>query len=113
MLTKWTSLTIIGLALCPISTVFADEAPLEFALTIKDHRWEPAELHVPSGKKFQIKIQNLDATAEEFDSPPLKAEKIITGNGQSTVRVHALEPGKYSFMGEYHADTAQGVVIAE
>jgi len=110
---QWTSLILIILALDPIAASFGDEAPLEFALTLKDHRWEPAELHVPSGKKFQIKVQNLDATAEEFDSAPLKAEKIITGNGESIIRVHALAPGKYSFAGEYHPDTAQGVVVAE
>jgi hypothetical protein len=29
------------------------------------------------------------------------------------VRLRPLDPGRYPFMGEYHEDTAQGVVIAE
>jgi hypothetical protein len=29
------------------------------------------------------------------------------------VRLRALTPGKYPFMGEYHSETAQGVVIAQ
>jgi hypothetical protein len=29
------------------------------------------------------------------------------------VRLRPLAPGRYAFMGEYHSDTAKGVVIAE
>ncbi|MGA7373007.1 MAG: hypothetical protein WBW37_10370 [Methyloceanibacter sp.] len=29
------------------------------------------------------------------------------------MRLRPLDPGRYPFMGEYHSDTAQGVVIAE
>jgi hypothetical protein len=58
-------------------------------------------------------VHNQDATAEEFDSSALKTEKVIAGGSTGTVRLRPLGAGKYPFMGEYHADTAQGVVIAE
>jgi hypothetical protein len=29
------------------------------------------------------------------------------------VRIGPLDPGRYEFMGEFHADTAKGVVVAE
>jgi len=29
------------------------------------------------------------------------------------VRLRPLSPGRYPFMGEYHSQTAQGVVVAE
>lgn len=32
---------------------------------------------------------------------------------EGVVRLRALDPGRYPFMGEYHADTAMGVVVAE
>jgi len=89
------------------------EEPTAVEVTIKDHRFTPAEIHVPAGKPAIITVHNQDATAEEFDSPSLKTEKVITGGGTGTVRLRPLGPGKYPFFGEYHADTAQGVVIAE
>jgi|SRR5215470_1718895 len=94
----------------PLAATFADE-PL--SLTISDHRFTPTELHVPAGKRISIYVSNNDSTPEEFDSTALKTEKVIAGNSKSLIRVGPLDPGRYEFIGEYHADTAKGVVIAE
>jgi plastocyanin len=89
------------------------DAPLVFALTIKDHRFEPAEVRVPAGRPFVLQVKNEDATAEEFESRPLELEKVIAGNRTATVRVRPLEKGRYAFFGDYHQATAQGAVVAE
>jgi len=60
-----------------------------------------------------IALTNKDATAEEFDSTALKVEKVVAGNASGNIRIRALAPGRYPFVGEYHADTAKGVVVAE
>jgi hypothetical protein len=93
--------------------VQAFSADLEQTLTIKDHHFTPSEIKVPAGKKVKLTIDNQDATPEEFDSHDLNREKVIPGNGKGTVFIGPLNPGKYSFIGEFHAATAQGVVIAE
>jgi plastocyanin len=103
--------TVLGL-LASQAPARADD-PTAVELTIKDHRFTPAEIHVPAGKPTIITVHNQDATAEEFDSSALKTEKVIAGGGTGTVRLRPLGAGKYPFMGEYHSDTAQGVVIAE
>jgi Cupredoxin-like domain len=82
-------------------------------VTLKDHRFSPAEIHIPAGKPVILTIKNEDSTADEFDSSALKVEKVIAGGSYGTVRLRPLGPGRYPFMGEYHSDTAQGVVIAE
>ena len=82
-------------------------------VTIKDHRFAPAEIHLKAGQPATLNIKNEDPLAEEFDSTALKIEKVIGGGQQGTVRLRPLDPGRYPFMGEYHSDTAQGVVIAE
>ena len=89
------------------------QAQTAIDMTIKDHRFTPSEIHVPAGKPAVLNIKNEDATAEEFDSSALKIEKVIGGANEGTVRLRPLDPGRYPFMGEYHSDTAQGVVIAE
>ena len=66
-----------------------------------------------AGQVVILRIRNDDATAEEFDSAPLKTEKVVAGGYTASVRLRPLAPGRYAFMGEYHPGTAQGFVIAE
>lgn len=82
-------------------------------ITIRDHRFEPSELHVPAGKRIALTVINADPLSEEFDSSALKVEKVIAGNAQGVVHISPLNPGRYDFIGEYHEDTAKGQVIAE
>jgi plastocyanin len=82
-------------------------------VVLRDHRFTPAEIHVAAGKRSQLLIKNQDQTADEFDSNSLRVEKVIGGGDEGVVRLRELEPGRYPFMGEFHPDTAQGVVVAE
>jgi len=90
----------------------ADDVP-NIPVMLKDHQFTPAEIHVPEGKPVILTITNADPTAEEFDSSALKVEKVIAGGTYGTVRLRPLGPGRYPFMGEYHSDSAKGVVISE
>ncbi|MGH8457626.1 MAG: cupredoxin domain-containing protein, partial [Stenotrophobium sp.] len=47
-----------------LSAGIAQAAPAEFNLSIRNHRYEPAELTVPAGQKIKLMVHNLDATAE-------------------------------------------------
>ncbi len=83
------------------------------AVTLQNHRFTPSEIHVKANTPAIIALTNKDPTAEEFDSTALKVEKVVAGHSKGNVRIRALAPGRYPFMGEYHAATAQGVVVAE
>ena len=85
----------------------------DFTLTIKDHRFTPAEIKVPANKRVTITVVNSDPTPEEFESHQLKVEKVIPGKSKATVRIGPLKAGRYPFVGEFHEDTAKGTVIAE
>jgi hypothetical protein len=103
-------LTVALLALAPLLATAAE--PPTFTLTIKNHRFVPAQVVVPANTKVKLVIVNQDATPEEFESHELNREKIVTGKGKIIVWVGPLKPGKYPFFGEFHMDTAQGVLIA-
>jgi plastocyanin len=85
----------------------------DYVVTIKDHRFTPAEIKVPANQRVTITVINDDATAEEFDSGALKVEKVVAGKSKGTVRIGPLKPGHYPFIGEYNEATAKGTVIAE
>lgn len=84
----------------------------EFVLVIQDHRFQPEEIIVPAGKKVKLLVENRDASSEEFESHALNREKVIAGKSKAAIFIGPLEPGRYSFVGEFHEDTAHGVVIA-
>jgi plastocyanin len=85
----------------------------EVTLTIKDHRFEPAELTIPAHKKIKILVLNQDPTPEEFESYELNREKMIGANSKANIFLGPLKPGKYKYFGEFHQQTAQGVIVAE
>lgn len=93
--------------------VMASAADAEYKLVIKNHRFKPAELNIPSGQKVKLVIENQDATPEEFESYPLNREKVIAGRSVAVIYIGPLKPGIYPFFGEFNEATAQGVIIAE
>jgi plastocyanin len=108
------SAVLLFLAALGASTAIAlSEDAYSTTVTIRDHRFEPAEINVPAGKRILLTVINADPLSEEFDSTALKVEKVIAGKSQGVVRFGPLAPGRYDFVGEYHEDTAKGQVIAQ
>jgi len=93
------------------SGAFAQEAVLR--LSIKDHRFQPAEVHAPAGKPISIEVKNLDSTPAEFESKTLRVEKVVAGGATVTIKVRALPPGRYRFFDDYHEDTTEGYVVVD
>jgi hypothetical protein len=91
----------------------AAEDPPAINVVLKNHAFSPAEIRVPAGMPAILRITNQDDTVEEFDSSALHVEKLIVAGHYAIVRLRPLGPGRYPFIGEYHADSAKGVVIAE
>lgn len=85
----------------------------ETTVVIQGHRFVPAELKVPAGRKIKLTVINNDASAEEFESYELNREKVVAGNGRIVVFVGPLRPGRYPYFGEFHMDTANGTLVAE
>lgn len=96
-----------------VAPAAASPPPAGLTLVIQDHRFIPDEITVPANTKVEIEVINKDPLAEEFESHDLRIEKVIGGKSSGTIRLKPLDPGRYSFTGEYHAETAKGVVIAK
>ena len=101
---------LIVLLLLPSVCLAADA---EFRLSIREHRFEPAELRVPAGRRIKLTIVNQDPAAEEFASYELHREKLIPANSSGTVYIGPLEAGRYPFFGDFHPQTTTGVIVAE
>ena len=107
---KTLALAAIALPLL-LSPAAAEDATA--TLTIKNHRFEPAELTVPANTRIRLTVKNMDSTPEEFESHDMSREKVIPGGAQAVILIGPLKPGTYKFFGEFHEDTAQGRIIAK
>ena len=105
---------IAGLAVAGAAGVSAAASPeaTTVTLTLKDHRFTPSSFSVPAGQRVRIVLINQDLATEEFDSHDLRTEQLVTPKGKVSFSIGPLQPGEYSFMGEFHAATAQGKVTA-
>jgi len=102
---------VLGVGFCAFSAHAADS--VEVSISIKDHKFDPSQVKVAAGTPVKLTVSNLDATAEEFESRALRVEKIVAGKSSAVIRLNPLAKGSYPFVGEYHEQTAVGVVIAE
>jgi hypothetical protein len=105
-----TALCAVAIASVLAATSAWADAPQAITLTLKDHRFTPASLNLPAGHKVHVTLINQDAATEEFDSHDLRLEEVVTPMGRISFDIGPLTPGQYSFMGEFHAETAQGKV---
>jgi hypothetical protein len=115
------ALGVGALAICLLAAIapiaWAPSAAAEDAatvrLSIKDHRFQPAEARAPAGKPITIEIRNLDPTPAEFESKTLRVEKVIAGGGVVTVQIRPLAAGRYRFFDDYHEDTTEGFLVVQ
>jgi Cupredoxin-like domain len=109
----WRRNLIWGAVLCLFAggVAWADDPTVQ--LTIRNHRFEPAELPVPANVKVKLVVKNADDTPEEFESIELRREKVVPGGQEIIIFVGPLKPGTYEFFGDFHPQTARGHLIAK
>src|ERR1700686_4744774 len=91
-----TVLLLVGAFIGAGAPAHAQEAA-NVSISIKNHRFQPAEVQAPANVPIVLRVKNLDATPMEFESVSLRVEKVIAGNGQGVIRLRPLAPGRYKF----------------
>jgi plastocyanin len=104
------AVALLASAAALLSAAAAAEDAVSLSLTIKDAKFEPAELHAPAGRALEIHVTNLNAIPSEFESSDLHIEKIVPVGKEAVVRVRPQQPGRYTFFDDFHRET-QGVLV--
>lgn len=92
----------------PRAATAADTVTL--SVTLKDHKFDPAEVHAPAGAAIEFHVKNLNGIVSEFESKDLHFEKIVPAGSEAVVHVRPQQPGKYNFYDDFHHET-QGYLI--
>ena len=98
---------------CSAALASAADTPPELALTLDQHRFSPEELRVKANTSFILVITNKDKDDEEFEMSALRIENIVPGGKTLQLKMPALKPGTYEFIGDFHEKTAKGRIVAE
>jgi plastocyanin len=86
---------------------------VKVSVTLKDHKFAPAEPTAPAGEPITIEVSNLDSTPSEFESKTLRVEKLVPAGGKASVQVRPLKAGRYRFYDDYHEDTTEGFLVVK
>ena len=100
-----------GICMWALAPAFADDTTI--SLTLKDHKFAPAEPTAPANTPLTVEVANEDATAAESESKDLKVEKVVAAHGRISVHVRALPPGRYRFFDDYHEATTEGFLVVK
>ena len=101
---------LFGSALLLSAAVARADDTVMLSITIKDHQFDPAELHAPPSQTIAIHVKNLGSIVFEFESSDLHFEKIVPAGSEAVVHVRPQQPGRYSFYDDFHHET-QGFLI--
>jgi plastocyanin len=107
------ALVLAGLLYCLGGAPQAGAQEVALTVTIKNHRFQPAEIKAPAGKPIKLTVKNDDPTPEDVESKALRFEKMIAGNSEGVINIKPMQPGRYRFVGEYNEATAQGTLVVE
>ncbi|MDR1889708.1 MAG: cupredoxin domain-containing protein [Zoogloeaceae bacterium] len=106
------ALLFCGFAVFATCAQAADDMPT-FKLLMKQGRLFPATLEVPANTRFRLEIRNEGPGAAEFESLELRKESVLAPGVTRTLVFHPLKPGSYPFFDDFHAETAQGRIVAK
>jgi plastocyanin len=104
---------LVAVCTAPVVSAARAEPATEIQLSYKDKKFEPAEIRAPANTAIVIKLKNLSGAAMEFESKPLKVEKVIAAGADAVINVRPQKAGKYLFVDEYNEDVAKGTLVVQ
>ncbi|SCZ06989.1 Cupredoxin-like domain-containing protein [Pseudomonas sp. NFACC37-1] len=84
-----------------------------YELSMRDGHFTPPQLEVPAGKRFKIVLKNVGQGPAEFESTPLRVEKVLSPGVTTFVVIHPLRPGHYPFFDEFNPQLPEGGILAQ
>jgi len=81
------------------------------SISVKNHQFQPAQIHAPANVPIELRVKNLDATPMEFESVSLRVEKVVAGNSEGVIRLRPLAPGSYNFFDDFNPKTTGVLVV--
>lgn len=102
----------VAAALLALSAPLAHADDPTFHVTFENGKIEPLRIEVPAKTRLRLELINKGDTPAEFESKPLRLEKVLAPHSQSVLVIRTLDPGEYPFFDDFHPDAPPAVVVA-
>jgi hypothetical protein len=106
------SMVMVAMTFMAMASVARADDGKMIELSVKNHKFEPAEPKAMAGSAIVMKIRNLDAAPIEFESMALEFEVVVRSNAELLVKVKPQKPGRYLFFDDLHQE-AKGTLVVE
>ena len=90
----------------------AEDDPV-FRIEFNDGAVTPGRIEVPADTRFELQLVNRGKTPAEFESVPLRKEKVIGPGVTTSMVIKYLDPGEYSFFDDFHPEAPPALLIAK
>ncbi|QCG99351.1 cupredoxin domain-containing protein (plasmid) [Azospirillum sp. TSA2s] len=84
-----------------------------FRIVFEDGKMTPLRIEVPADTRIELQLVNAGKTPAEFESLPLRKEKVIAPGVTTDMVIKGLDPGEYPFFDDFHPDAPPAVLIAK
>lgn len=84
----------------------------DYAISLNNGRFEPAEVNIPAGKKITLLVTNNEKDDAEFESYQLGREQVIKPGKSEEIFIGPLDAGSYEFFDDYNAK-AKGLIVVK
>lgn len=106
------------LAICTTATfavapVAAEGEGPVFSVHFSNGVISPSIIEVPANARFKLELHNDGATPIEFESIPLRKEKVLSPGASSFLIFRSLDAGNYAFFDDFHLDMPPARLIAK
>ncbi len=98
---------------CLASPVVAEDEDPVFAVHFSNGVISPSILEAPADRRFKIELYNDGSTPIEFESIPLRKEKVLAPGASSFLVFRSLEAGEYAFFDDFHLDMPPARLIVK
>ncbi len=98
--------------LAPCQTAFAEEEDPVFEVHFSNGVVSPSVIEVPANTRFKLELHNDGSTPIEFESIPLRKEKVLAPGASSFLVFRSLREGNYAFFDDFHLDMPPAALVA-
>nr|WP_280173954.1 cupredoxin domain-containing protein [Rhizobium sullae] len=105
------ALSVLSLLATAMPAGAEDDYPT-FVIHMSNGVISPAVVEVPANTRFKLELQNDGSSPVEFESLPLRKEKVLAPGAKSFIVIRNLAPGNYAFFDDFHLDMPPARLIA-
>ena len=107
-----TCLSILAAAFIAAAPVYAQEDPV-FHVHFSNGVVSPSVIEVPANKRFKLELHNDGMAPIEFESIPLRKEKVLAPGASSFLVFRSLDAGNYAFFDDFHLDIPPAKLVSQ